>query len=440
MATEWFYQSSGRQSPPVDSRELRRLAEAGIVRPDTLIRQGASGRWVRAEHVRGLFQPSTPAPSPSLGACLPGPPPPPAPVPECGAPNRGVSGESPTPFFVGTSGMATMTISEAYYVVHDIVAPALLATRGGHARKPVSLLKGYDLVQICTAFNLLIANEFLLSAICGASGVSGAETEKMFAESVKLYRVPLAALCLFVADDQVDVITAKRALVDFDDPLLFSQETASSFAEYCKSVGADDPMYWQKIYTRAGLEYTMTSPRGNRLMGETSGPTILRRVAGWLRTTGQLLRKTAKSLWGLLLLVAVLGGVLLLQRSGRDIGPWPDNSNIFQKYEQMSGEELASKWKPPAADELVHESEIHDPHSWLRQRSARQWCSKNPDNLSNTITAFLAQFPNEPWTHEREWEYRAFLAAGAFYQLAERLRAKSPPQGFFNFCCPRVDA
>ena len=348
MATEWFYQSSGRQSPPVDSRELRRLAEAGIVRPDTLVRQGASGRWVRAEHVRGLFQPSTPAPSPSLGACLPGPPPPPAPVPECGAPNRGVSGESPTPFFVGTSGMATMTISEAYYVVHDIVAPALLATRGGHARKPVSLLKGYDLVQICTAFNLLIANEFLLSAICGASGVSGAETEKMFAESVKLYRVPLAALCLFVADDQVDVITAKRALVDFDDPLLFSQETASSFAEYCKSVGADDPMYWQKIYTRAGLEYTMTSPRGNRLMGETSGPTILRRVAGWLRTTGQLLRKTAKSLvrkvlsiWGLLLLVAVLGSVLLL------IAPRPDNSN-------------------PMAEELGPERELAEPSQSAR--------------------------------------------------------------------------
>ena len=77
MATQWFYQTSeGQQSGPVDSRELRRLAEAGIVSPETLIRQGASGRWVRGEKVRGLFQPSTPAPSPSLGASPPPTPPP----------------------------------------------------------------------------------------------------------------------------------------------------------------------------------------------------------------------------------------------------------------------------------------------------------------------------------------------------------------------------
>ncbi|MHC4406563.1 MAG: GYF domain-containing protein, partial [Planctomycetota bacterium] len=71
MATQWFYQTGwGQQLGPVDSRELRRLAEAGIVRPDTLVRQGDSGRWVRAEQVRGLFQRTTPAPS--LGATSPG--------------------------------------------------------------------------------------------------------------------------------------------------------------------------------------------------------------------------------------------------------------------------------------------------------------------------------------------------------------------------------
>ncbi len=91
MAIQWFYQTSeGQQSGPVDSRELHRLAEAGIVRPDTLVRQGDSGRWVRAEHVRGLFQQSTAPPSSSPGASPPGPPP----VPESGAPSRGVSGES----------------------------------------------------------------------------------------------------------------------------------------------------------------------------------------------------------------------------------------------------------------------------------------------------------------------------------------------------------
>lgn len=50
MAAEWFYQNGGgQQSGPVDSRELRRLAEAGVISPDTLVRQGATlvGREVR---------------------------------------------------------------------------------------------------------------------------------------------------------------------------------------------------------------------------------------------------------------------------------------------------------------------------------------------------------------------------------------------------------
>lgn len=99
MAADLFYQTAGQQSGPVDSRELRRLAEAGIVRPDTLVRQGTSNPWVRAEQVRGLFQRSTAPPSSSLGASPPLPPPlpppPPPPVPESGAPSRGVGGESP---------------------------------------------------------------------------------------------------------------------------------------------------------------------------------------------------------------------------------------------------------------------------------------------------------------------------------------------------------
>ena len=95
MAQSWFYQTSeGQQSEPVDSRELRRLAETGIVRPDTLVRQGDSARWIRAEQVQGLLQ-RTPAPSSSPGASPPRRPPPPSPIPESGAPSRGVSGESP---------------------------------------------------------------------------------------------------------------------------------------------------------------------------------------------------------------------------------------------------------------------------------------------------------------------------------------------------------
>jgi len=81
MAKQWFHRASeGQASGPVDSAELRRLAKAGIVRPDTLVRQVDSSRCVLAEQVRGLFQPSTPAPS-STPATLPLP----TPVPQSGA-------------------------------------------------------------------------------------------------------------------------------------------------------------------------------------------------------------------------------------------------------------------------------------------------------------------------------------------------------------------
>ena len=60
--------------------------------------------------------------------------------------------------------------------------------------------------------------------------------EEKFAEGVKVYTVPSAALSLFVADDQVDIVGAEPAF-DFDDPRFLSQETSSSFAEYCRFVG-----------------------------------------------------------------------------------------------------------------------------------------------------------------------------------------------------------
>ena len=58
MAAEWFCQAAGHRYGPITSGELRRLADTGIVTPDTLVRKGADGRWVRAEKVQGLFDPS----------------------------------------------------------------------------------------------------------------------------------------------------------------------------------------------------------------------------------------------------------------------------------------------------------------------------------------------------------------------------------------------
>jgi hypothetical protein len=164
--------------------------------------------------------------------------------------------------------MATMTIAEASYVVFGIVTPALLDTR--HRHHPISALKGYDIDQICTAFKLLVANEFVLYANkdCFEEKIG----EEKFSKGVELYDTgPLNVVGPnFVADDHVDVIVAKPAF-EFDDPGFLSQETVSSFAKFCKSLGATDPIYWQKIYTRLGLEYTATSPRGNDVQPPESG-------------------------------------------------------------------------------------------------------------------------------------------------------------------------
>ena len=45
MVSEWFYQADGQHFGPIVSAELRRLADTGIVTPNTLVRKGADGSW-----------------------------------------------------------------------------------------------------------------------------------------------------------------------------------------------------------------------------------------------------------------------------------------------------------------------------------------------------------------------------------------------------------
>ena len=132
-----------------------------------------------------------------------------------------------------------------------------------HRNRLVSALRGYDIVQICTAFKLLVANEFVLYA--NREVFEEKVGEEKFMKGLAWYESgPLNVVGPnFVADDQADVALLPESAFEFDDPRFLSQETASSFAKYCRSVGADDPHYWQKIYTRLGLEYTSTSPPGN---------------------------------------------------------------------------------------------------------------------------------------------------------------------------------
>ena len=66
ISTRWFYQTGRCPLGPIDAEELRQLAEAGIVTPETPVRKSPNGGWICAKKVRGLFQPTTHAPS--LGA------------------------------------------------------------------------------------------------------------------------------------------------------------------------------------------------------------------------------------------------------------------------------------------------------------------------------------------------------------------------------------
>lgn len=157
--------------------------------------------------------------------------------------------------------MATMNISEAESIL-DIVSDALQDTR--HRHHPVSALKGYDIYQIGTAFKLRIANEFLILA-------DSDDFNERFTEGLKLYdSIRWTIMGTFVSDDQVDELFAEgvfnpidSATLTFKDERLAADETGSSFGDYCKSLGSKDPLYWQKIYTRADLEYTSASPRAN---------------------------------------------------------------------------------------------------------------------------------------------------------------------------------
>jgi len=61
MTSMWYYQVMGEEVGPVSAKELRTRAVAGIVTPDTFVRQAADENWHVAQSVAGLFtKPSAP--------------------------------------------------------------------------------------------------------------------------------------------------------------------------------------------------------------------------------------------------------------------------------------------------------------------------------------------------------------------------------------------
>jgi len=176
--------------------------------------------------------------------------------------------------------MATMTIPEANQIV-DLLHGLFSEGRPVYGKYPVSLLQGWDLFQIDSAQKLHIANSFLLLAELN-------DSEERFTAILEHFDPAMLIIApAFVEDQKLDELRqlaktlpedshefrrCKRSIepcfydnltLTFKDKQVADSETPSSFGDFCRSVGASDPIYWQKIYTRIGLEYTSISPRGN---------------------------------------------------------------------------------------------------------------------------------------------------------------------------------
>lgn len=61
MASEWYIQGNdGKVEGPLMPSALKHLAEKGALKPESLVRKGTDGKWVRASGVKGIF-PEPPA-------------------------------------------------------------------------------------------------------------------------------------------------------------------------------------------------------------------------------------------------------------------------------------------------------------------------------------------------------------------------------------------
>jgi len=174
-------------------------------------------------------------------------------------------------WFRSKKSAGSMTLAEAEHIL-DVVSVALQDAESPYSR--ISLLQGYDVFQVDTALKLRIANDFLILA------ATGSELE-LEARAKQWESIPLHVTTQFVPDAELDKFkrlppnsreyhAARIAMMPspvdekgFTDPHMASLELLSSFATFCEHVGAADPIYWQKIYTRIGLPYDGGCPRGN---------------------------------------------------------------------------------------------------------------------------------------------------------------------------------
>jgi hypothetical protein len=65
MANDWYYENGGKRHGPVAPAALKQLADAGQIRPETLIWRQGMPQWAQAKAVKGLFNGNATAAAPA---------------------------------------------------------------------------------------------------------------------------------------------------------------------------------------------------------------------------------------------------------------------------------------------------------------------------------------------------------------------------------------
>lgn len=162
-----------------------------------------------------------------------------------------------------------MNLDKAVEIV-SVFGKALEAKNTTLPVRRKSDLKGFTLSEIDTAHKLVIARNFELTGT--------PEGDARFEKVVGSFAFSIHGFFTLFVDDKefnelekidrysteykkrISTLTSKGSKEDNPEFQKFLQlESMESFGNFCRHVGRDDPLYWQKIYTHLGLRYDSDS-------------------------------------------------------------------------------------------------------------------------------------------------------------------------------------
>lgn len=159
-----------------------------------------------------------------------------------------------------------MNLDEAEQIVKEFGK----ALEGKDTTLPVrrkSDLKGLTLLEIDTACKLIIARNYfeftgtpkgdaLFEKVVGNFGFSIFGFFSLFVDDKEFNELVKMDRSSIDHKKKVSTLVSKGANENNPDYQKFLQlESMESFGNFCRHIGRDNPLYWQKIYTHLGLPY-----------------------------------------------------------------------------------------------------------------------------------------------------------------------------------------